>query len=85
MADGLRGSFLLSRLANYYPSLFTKLVFIDVGYSAPGRGLSLDTISHIDTAVQATLGYSIFGYFNFFQDDDAASLLNDNVRPICSR
>ncbi|KAI9739920.1 MAG: hypothetical protein M1818_004976 [Claussenomyces sp. TS43310] len=72
------GSFLLSRLAVFYPSLFTKLVFMDIGYSVPGRGLSLDTINHVNAAVQAALGYSVFGYFKFFQDEDAASLLNDN-------
>lgn len=74
-----RGSFLLSRLTNYYPSLFTKLIFIDVGYSAPGSGLTLAGVDHINATVQAKLGYSILGYFKFFQDDDATFLLDNNV------
>jgi hypothetical protein len=53
---------MLSRLANYYPSRFSKYVFLDVGYSAPNH---------------AALGYSIFGgYFLFFNDPDAADLMD---------
>ena len=75
-----RGSFLLSRLANFYPSLFTKLVFLDVGYSAPGHGLTRTTVSYVNHAVQSALGYSVFGYFLFFEEEDAAKLLDENVR-----
>ena len=54
-------------------------MFIDVGYSVPGRGLSLDVVDHVNAAVQSAIGYSVFGYFKFFQEEDAASLLNNNV------
>jgi soluble epoxide hydrolase/lipid-phosphate phosphatase len=75
-----RGSFLLSRLANFYPSLFTKLVFLDIGYSAPGHGLTRTTVSYINHSVQSALGYSVFGYFLFFEEENVAKLLDENVR-----
>jgi hypothetical protein len=60
-------------LANYYPSLFSKLVFVDVGYSAPGLGLTEQIVTNINTAIQSAMGYSVFGYFLFFfREEDAA-------------
>ncbi|KAE9363041.1 alpha/beta-hydrolase [Stipitochalara longipes BDJ] len=70
------GSFLLSRLVNYYPSLFSKLVFVDVGYNAPGHGLTEATVMYINSAVQSAMGYSVFGYFLFFNEADAAAILD---------
>lgn len=78
---GIRGSFLLSRLVNYFPARFSRLAFVDVGYTAPGRGLTKECLGYIDTMVNKAVGYSVFGYFVFFDDDDAADLLNDNVSP----
>jgi soluble epoxide hydrolase/lipid-phosphate phosphatase len=74
-----RGSFLLSRLANYHPERFSAYVFLDHGYVAPGRGLSTVAIQHINSAVQAKLGFSIFGYFLFFDEEDASKLLDEHV------
>ncbi|KAH6663477.1 Alpha/Beta hydrolase protein [Halenospora varia] len=73
------GSFLLSRLQNYYPALFSKLVFLDVGYSAPGNNLTVEKIKFIDGMVKQHLGYSVFGYFLFFDEEGAGELLNENV------
>ena len=78
-AASTRGSFLLSRLANYHPERFSAYAFIDHGYAALGQSLTPAVIQHIDSAVQAKLGYSIFGYFLFFDEDDAAKLLNEHV------
>jgi hypothetical protein len=78
-ASATRGSFLLSRLANYHPERFSAYAFIDHGYGAPGRGLTPTSIQHINSTVQAKLGFSIFGYFLFFDEDDAAKLLNEHV------
>jgi hypothetical protein len=65
---------MLSRLANYYPSRFSKYVFLDVGYSAPNHALTVPTLKHVNAAA---LGYSIFGgYFLFFNDPDAADLMD---------
>ena len=74
-----RGTVLLSRLANYHPELFSAYAFIDHGYSVPGRSLSTATIQHIDKSVQDKLGFSIFGYFLFFDDEDAPKLLDEHV------
>jgi pimeloyl-ACP methyl ester carboxylesterase len=73
------GSFLLSRLVNFYPSLLSKLVFVDIGYSAPGFGLTRETVNFINSQVQSALGYSCFGYFLFFAEEDAATLSNKHV------
>jgi soluble epoxide hydrolase / lipid-phosphate phosphatase len=74
-----RGSFVLSRLANYYPSRFSKYVFLDVGYIAPNHALTVSILKHVNAAIQAALGYSILGYFLFFNDPDAAELMNKKV------
>jgi len=74
-----RGSFALSRLANYYPEMISKLAFIDIGYSAPGHGLSLQAIKYINQSVEAAMGYGVFGYFLFFKEADAAELMNKHV------
>ena len=74
-----RGSFLLSRLANYHPERFSAYAFIDHGYSAPGHSLTAEAIQHINSSVQAKLGFSIFGYFLFFNEEDAPKLLDEHV------
>lgn len=78
------GSFLLSRLANFYPALLSKLVFLDIGYTAPGFGLTKEAVTFVNSQVQKTLGYSCFGYFLFFAEEDAATLLNKNSESIQS-
>lgn len=74
-----RGSFLLSRLANYHPERFSAYAFIDHGYSAPSNSLTTAAIQHIDSSVQANLGFSIFGYFLFFNEENAPKLLDEHV------
>ncbi|OKL62631.1 hypothetical protein UA08_01902 [Talaromyces atroroseus] len=76
------GSFLLSRLANYHPEHFSAYIFIDHGYNSPGRGLTTATIQHINSSVQAKLGFSIFGYFLFFNEEDAEKLLNEHSESV---
>lgn len=78
-ASSTRGSLLLSRLANYHPERFSAYAFIDHGYSAPGRSLTTAMIEHINSSVQAKLGFSIFGYFLFFNEEDALKLLDEHV------
>jgi soluble epoxide hydrolase/lipid-phosphate phosphatase len=74
-----RGSFLLSRLANYHPERFSAYAFIDHGYIAPGQGLTTAAVQHTNSLVQASLGFSIFGYFLFFDEEDAPKLLDEHV------
>jgi soluble epoxide hydrolase / lipid-phosphate phosphatase len=81
--DRSRGSFLLSKLANYFPSLLSKLIFLDTGYSAPGFGLTREVLNRVNSAVQDAHGFSIFGYFLFFGEEDAASLMDRHVSPGC--
>ena len=78
-ADGLghRGSFLLSRLANYFPERFTKFAWLDVGYVAPStEEFFVDAINEVS---QQLLGYPIFRYWHFFNDADAGELMDKNV------
>lgn len=74
-----RGSFVLSRLANYYPGLLTKLIFLDVGYSPPGQGLTEEMVRFVNSMVKENMGYEVFGYFLFFKENDAAKLMGENV------
>jgi soluble epoxide hydrolase/lipid-phosphate phosphatase len=71
----------LSRLANYHPERFSAYAFVDHGYNAPGRGLTPAVIQQINSSAQAKLGFSIFGYFLFFDEEDAAKLLDEHVSP----
>jgi soluble epoxide hydrolase/lipid-phosphate phosphatase len=74
-----RGSFALSRLANFYPTLMEKLVFVDVGYNAPGWALTEQNIRYVNSMVQQAMGYSVFGYFLFFNEGGAAALMDHQV------
>ncbi|KEF59625.1 uncharacterized protein A1O9_04471 [Exophiala aquamarina CBS 119918] len=76
------GSFLLSRLANYHPERFSAYAFIDHGYIAPGHSLTTARIQQINSSVQTNLGFSIFGYFLFFDDEDAAKLLDEHSKSV---
>ena len=58
-----RVSFALSRLANFYPTLMEKLVFVDFGYNAPGWVLTEQNIQYVNSMVQQAMGYPVFGYF----------------------
>lgn len=73
------GSFLLSRLVNYHPAVLEKLVFLDVGYSAPGFGLTRELVGHVNQMVKGAMGYEVLGYFLFFAEEDAAALLDAHV------
>ncbi|TVY39008.1 Bifunctional epoxide hydrolase [Lachnellula occidentalis] len=73
------GSFLLSRMANFHPGLFSKYVFVDIGYSPPGQGLTRKNVEFINAMVQQHMGFSVFGYFLFFDEKDAADLMDKNI------
>ena len=72
-----RGSFVLSRLANYYPERFIKFCWMDVGYAVP-TGKVWDTDA-IDKIAEQILGAPIFGYWHFFNDEDAGPLMERDV------
>lgn len=71
---------ILSRLANWHPERFLLYVFIDIGYSPPDMALNYETVRNINKHAKATVGFEVFGYFMFFDEPDAAELLNKNVR-----
>ncbi|KAF2657273.1 putative epoxide hydrolase [Lophiostoma macrostomum CBS 122681] len=68
------GSGLLSCAALAYPSLFAGVVFTSVGYIPPGL-FDIDQLNGLSTKV---LGYPTFGYWKFFDEDDAAAILEAN-------
>ncbi|KAH7314146.1 Alpha/Beta hydrolase protein [Rhexocercosporidium sp. MPI-PUGE-AT-0058] len=73
------GSFILSRLVNYYPEMFSKLAFLDVGYVSPGHGLTEQMVTFVDKSIKENMGFEVFGYFLFFNEEGAAELLDKNV------
>jgi hypothetical protein len=71
-------------MANYYPELFLKLAFLDVGYMAPGKGLTAETVRHVNQVVKDAAGFEVFGYFLFFGEEGAAELMDEHVRSVPS-
>jgi hypothetical protein len=55
-------------------------VFLDVGYSAPNHALTPALLKQINALTKEALGHSIFGYFLFFDDEDAVELMDKKVR-----
>jgi pimeloyl-ACP methyl ester carboxylesterase len=62
------GSFLLSRLVNYYPQRLLSCSFLTVAYRAPGQSMNVDPINVI---TKQKLGYEMYGYWKFFEREDA--------------
>lgn len=74
----IRGCFLLSRLANFHSARFLKYAFVDIPYQAPGAP-DRQTVNFINDTLKKNKGYSAFGHYVFFDDDDAAVLVNAHV------
>ncbi|KAF4961889.1 hypothetical protein FSARC_9995 [Fusarium sarcochroum] len=70
------GSGILSRLAVWHPTRLEKLVFLSVGYSAPGLFFDLDAINSMGLQ---QYGYMQFGFWYFFNSYDAAQLVAANL------
>ncbi|KAF2264110.1 putative epoxide hydrolase [Lojkania enalia] len=68
------GSGLLSYTALAHPSLFASIVFSSVGYVPPG---SFD-VDQFNIMTEQILGYPTFGYWKFFDEDNAGSTLDTN-------
>jgi soluble epoxide hydrolase/lipid-phosphate phosphatase len=60
----------------------TDFCFQDIGYSVPGGNLTLQNIKQINSMIKANNGYEIFGYFIFFNEEDAPKILDAHVRAI---
>ncbi|APA13329.1 hypothetical protein SS1G_08093 [Sclerotinia sclerotiorum 1980 UF-70] len=79
------GSSMLSRMVNYYPELFEKLVFLDIGYQAPGGpGFNSDLVRMINAQIKEMAGYEVFGYFLFMDEEGSAELMDKNPESVMS-
>ncbi|KAL1603713.1 hypothetical protein SLS60_005303 [Paraconiothyrium brasiliense] len=74
------GSGLLSRVYNYYPELVKGLVFLSVPYMEPGQF----NLAAINGLTEQLFGYPVFGYWQFFNRDDAADICDKNKTSLTS-
>ncbi|KEY63922.1 hypothetical protein S7711_10249 [Stachybotrys chartarum IBT 7711] len=70
------GSTVLSRVVVYHQDRFEGLVFLNVGYRAPGGFVDVDAIN---AASVIQNGYMPFGYWYFFWRYDAPTVLRDHL------
>ncbi|KAI8204279.1 Bifunctional epoxide hydrolase 2 [Colletotrichum sp. SAR 10_76] len=75
------GSWFLSRLYHFYPSRFTGLVFMNVGYAPPGQKFDVELINRV---TKEMTGKERFRYWDLFTDDEGVSLMNRNVKSVVS-
>jgi len=52
-----------------------------VSYFAPPLAVDRAGIDKINRETKESLGYSIFGYWYFYDEDDAGQILDDHVSP----
>ncbi|KAF8998851.1 Alpha/Beta hydrolase protein [Cyathus striatus] len=69
------GSKVASRLANLYTDRFVAFAFFAVSYIAPNPLLPYDTLKE---HVKKAFGREVFGYWEFFSDEDAVALCEKN-------
>jgi pimeloyl-ACP methyl ester carboxylesterase len=70
------GSVIMSRFAVYHQDRLDKIVWMNVGYQAPGGFVDLDAINAM---AAAEFGYMTFAYWYFFTRYDAASVIEAHV------
>ncbi|KAF8859296.1 alpha/beta-hydrolase [Acephala macrosclerotiorum] len=75
------GSFLLSRLANYYPQRLLSCSFLVVAYRAPGQNMNVDAVNAL---TKEKLGWKMCGYWKFFEKEDAGQILKDHIESFLS-
>ncbi|KAL1793838.1 hypothetical protein ACET3X_007259 [Alternaria dauci] len=73
------GSAMLSRLQHYHPDRLSALVFLNLGYSAPGADLTRAFVDATNDATQAAFGYPLLGYWYFNERDDAAAIMDQHL------
>ena len=74
----------VSRLANWYPERISAYAFFAVPFNPPlPKDFDYDALI---AGQRQRYGYELFGYWSFFNRDEAAQILEDHVRPtLCSR
>lgn len=70
------GSFLLSRLANYYPERLLSCSFIATAYRSPGQSMNVDALNVI---TKKKLGYEMYGYWKFLVKEEAGQIVREHV------
>ena len=75
-----RGTGAISRLANWYPERVSAYAFFASTYSPP-RSKNFDYDALL-VRLQQKHGYEIFGYWAFFNRDDADQVIQDHVYTI---
>jgi hypothetical protein len=71
-----RGSYLTSRLANYYPERFLAFAFLSIGYQSPGEGMDIQAVMNY---TKRTFGYENFGYWSFFSEEGTDTIIEEHV------
>ncbi|KAF6810152.1 epoxide hydrolase [Colletotrichum plurivorum] len=75
------GSWFLSRLCQFHPSRFAGLVFLDVGYAAPGTMFDVEAINRL---TKEATGEEMFRYWDFFTDDEGVAIMDRQVGSVVS-
>ncbi|KZP02305.1 alpha/beta-hydrolase, partial [Athelia psychrophila] len=70
------GTMINSRLGNYFPERVIALAFFNLGYLPPFFTADFAALS---TATKAAVGYECFGYWPFFNEDDADKLIEEHL------
>ncbi|KZP25937.1 alpha/beta-hydrolase [Athelia psychrophila] len=70
------GTLVNSRLGNYFPERVIALAFFNLGYLPPFFTADFAALS---AATKAAVGYECFGYWPFFNEDDADEIIEDHL------
>lgn len=70
------GTFLLSQLASYFPKRFASYSFLATTYTPPGQDLHIDALNLL---TKKKLGFEMYGYWKFFEKEDAAQITKEHV------
>lgn len=73
------GTYLLSQLAIYSQDRIDKFVFVSAPFTSPAGGLNAQRLNALNSATQQMIGYPVFGYWHFFNDERAGKLIGDHV------
>ena len=74
------GSTFLSTIARMFPTHFKLFIFITLGYWASQGPYTTSNIVALDEEYKKAIGRPIHGYWHFFNDPDAVSVIeNGNV------
>lgn len=72
------GTYLLSRLYNYYPARLLSLTLISVPYVAPPSSFNIEAINQ---TTRELIGFEKFGYCEFLASDHSPELIGKHVCP----